>query len=62
MPRKLEIDALQSEQAGLRAGLRALLEAARTINDPVGVLQYTQRLEEIKEHLEREAKASGGLR
>jgi len=49
VPRRLEIDALQAEEAGLRA----LLEEARTIDDPVGVLQYTQRLEEIKEHLER---------
>ena len=49
MPRKLEIDALQAEQAGLRA----LLEEARTIDDPVGELLYAHRLEEIQEHLQR---------
>lgn len=49
MPRKLEIDALQAEQAGLRA----LLAEATAIDDPVGELQYTHRLEEIQKHLVR---------
>lgn len=49
MPRKLEIEALQAEAAGIRA----LLEEARSIDDPVGSMQFEQRLEEIKELMKR---------
>lgn len=49
MPRKLEIDALQAEEATVRA----LLEESRSIDDPVGAFQYEQRLSEIIENLEQ---------
>jgi hypothetical protein len=48
MPRKLEIDALQAEEAGLGA----LLEEAKSIDDPVGAVQYAQRLNEIRQYLQ----------
>lgn len=48
MPRKLEIDALEAEAAGLRA----LLSEATQYGDPVGELQYKERLDEIDRELE----------
>lgn len=48
MPRKLEMDSLRAEESGLRA----LLNEALQVDDPVGVLQYSERLTEIKNQLE----------
>ncbi|WP_447979041.1 hypothetical protein [Candidatus Nitrospira bockiana] len=49
MPRKLEIDGLLAEEAGLRV----LLTEAQRVNDPIGEMQYEDRLEEIKEQVQR---------
>lgn len=48
MPRKLEIDSLRAEESGLRA----LLKEAHQVDDPVGVLQFKDRLSEINEQLQ----------
>ena len=47
MPRRLELDALQAELAGL--GL--LLDEAMDVSDPIGVLQYKQRRCEIEQEI-----------
>jgi hypothetical protein len=44
MPRKLELEALESELAGLIS----LFKEAQEINDPVGILQYEQRIHELE--------------
>lgn len=47
MPRKLQLDALQIE----KASLQKLLIEAQQFDDPVGVMQFEQRINEIQEEL-----------
>ena len=48
MPRKLELEALEAELAAVAA----LLDEAKTLSDPVGVVQYQQRRQELEQEIE----------
>lgn len=48
MPRKLELEALEVELWGILS----LLEEAKEINDPVGIIQYEQRKHELEHEIE----------
>lgn len=54
MPRKLDLEAFKAELASLKD----ILDEAKALNDPVGIIQYEQRIKELEMEIEalRDAK------